>query len=75
MVAVFEWNDDIRYCGCYGVVRLVEHGMMVVDRVLERRLHRIVTVYEMQFGFMSVRGTFDAAFVLKMMLEEYHAKG
>ena len=28
----------------------------------------------MQFGFMSERGTIDAAFILRRMQEEYHAK-
>ena len=29
----------------------------------------------MQFGFMTERGTIDAVFVLRMLHEEYHAKG
>ena len=29
----------------------------------------------MQFGFMSERGTIDVVFILRMMQEEYHAKG
>ena len=29
----------------------------------------------MQFGFMPERGTINAVFILKMMQEEYHAKG
>ena len=34
---------------------LLGHGMMVVDRVLEKRLNGIVTVSEMHLGFMSAR--------------------
>ena len=41
--------------------------------MLENRLHRIVSVDEMQFGFMPVRETIDVVFVLRMQ-EEYHAK-
>ena len=37
--------------------------MKVVERVLEKRLHRIVTVDEMQFGFLPERGTLDAVFI------------
>ena len=43
--------------------------------VLEQRHRRIVTVDEMQFGYMPERGTIDAAFILKRLQEEYHAKG
>ena len=35
---------------------------------------RIVSVDEMQFGFMPVRGTIDAVFILRRMQEEYHTK-
>ena len=35
--------------------------------MLEQRLHRIVTVDEMQLGFMSERGIIDAIFMLRWM--------
>ena len=38
-------------------------------------LHIIVSVDEMQFGFMPAGGTIDAVFILRRMQEEYHAKG
>ena len=37
--------------------------MKVMERVLEKRLHRIVTVDEMQFDFLPERGTLDAVFI------------
>ena len=33
-------------------MKLLEHGMKVVERVLEKRLNGIVTVDEMQFCFI-----------------------
>ena len=48
--------------------------MKVVERMLEERLCIIVSVDEMQFGFMPERGTIDAVFILRRMQEEYHAK-
>ena len=59
MVPIFK--GDIRNCSCYGAVKLLEHGMKVVERVLEKRFHRIVD--EMQFGLMSERETIDAVFI------------
>ena len=53
---------------------LLEHGMNVVERVFGKRLHRIVSVDEMQFGFMLERGIIDAVFILRRMHEEHHAK-
>ena len=39
--------------------------MKVVERVLEKGLCRIVSVDEMQFGFMPEKGTIDAVFMLR----------
>ena len=48
--------------------------MKVVERVLEKRIRRIVSVNEMNFGFMPERGSIDAVFILRRMQEKYHAK-
>ena len=37
--------------------------MKVMGRLLGERLRRIVTVDEIQFGFMPERGTIDAVFI------------
>ena len=60
VVPIFKGKGDIRNCSCYRQ---------------EKRLCRIVSVNEMQFGFMPERGTFYAVFTLRRMQEEYHAKG
>ena len=62
-------------CSCHTAVKLLKHEMVVVERVLEKRLCRIVTVDEMQFYFIPRRGIVDAVFVLRRLQEEYHAKG
>ena len=56
-------------------MKLLEHGMKVVECVLEKRLRRIVSADEMHFGSMSERGTIYAALILKMMQDEYHVRG
>ena len=57
-------------CMAYRGVKLLEHAMKIVEKVLERRLQRMVKVDEMQFGFMPDKGTIDAVFILKLQ-EEY----
>ena len=34
----------------------------------------MVTVVEMEFGFVTERGTIDAVFIMRKLQEEYHAK-
>ena len=67
VVPTFKGKGDIWNCSCYGAVKLLEHGMKVVEKVLEKRLHRIVTVDEMQFAIMSERGTINAVFILRRL--------
>ena len=38
VVPILKWKGDTRNCGCYGAVKFLEHGMMVVKRVFEKRL-------------------------------------
>ena len=56
-------------------MKQLEHGVKVVERVFEKRLHIIVSVGNIQFGFMPERGTIDPIFILRRMQDEYHAKG
>ena len=75
VVPIFKGKGDVMNCGSYRGVKLLEHGMKVVERVLEKRIREIVIVDDMQFGFMPGRGTIDAVFILRRMQEEYLAKG
>ena len=73
-VPIFKVNADIRNCNCHRAVKHLEHGKKVVERVLEKRLHRIVSVDEIQFCFMSEVGTIGAVVISRRMQEEYHGK-
>ena len=43
--------------------------MKVVERVFEKRLCKVASVDEMQFGFMPEWRTIDVVFILQRMLE------
>ena len=55
MFPIFKENCDIMNCSYYRTVKLLENSMKVVERVLEKRLCRIVSVGEMQFGIIHER--------------------
>ena len=73
VVPILKGKGDIRNRSCHRAVKLPEHGKKAVERVLEKRLCRIVSVDLMQFGFRPERGTIDDAFILRRIYEEYHA--
>ena len=66
-------KGDISDCNCYGAVKHLEHGMKVIERVLEKGLCGLVTINKMQFGFMPEKRTIDAVLVLRRLHEEDRA--
>ena len=56
-------------------MKILEHEMKVVEGVLEKRLHRMVIVNKIQFGFMNDGGIINPVSILRWLQEEYHAKG
>ena len=65
VVQIFNGKGDIRNCSSYRAVKLLENGK-VVERLLEKKLCRIVCVDKMQFGFMPERGTVDAIIISRI---------
>ena len=61
-------------CGKYRGVRLLEHGMKLWEKILERRLRDIVKIEDIQFGFQKDRSTADAIFVMRQLQERYKEK-
>lgn len=74
LVPVYKGKGDVRECGSYRGVKLLEHGMKVLERILDKRLRQRIKVDEMQFGFMPGRGTIDAIFIVRQMQEKYLSK-
>ena len=74
LVPIFKGKRDVRNSNTYRAVKLLEHAMKIVGRVLERRIRELVNINSMQFGFMPGRGTTDALFVVRRMQEEYRDK-
>ena len=74
IVPIFNGKGDVMSCGSYRVVTLLEHAMKIVERVPERQIRTLVNLNEMQFGFMPGKGTMDAIFIGRRMLEEYQKK-
>ena len=71
LVPIFKQKGDVRSCNIYRGIKLLEHAMKIVERVLERKIRELVHIDSMQFGFMAGRETTDALFVVRRMQEEY----
>ena len=73
IVPIFKGKGDVISCGSYRGVKLLEHAMKIVEKVLERRTRTLVNLNEMQFGYIPGKGTVDAIFIVRRM-EEYQKK-
>ena len=61
-------------CGSYRKVKLLEHAMKVVVKVIERRIRTIINLNKMQFGYMPRKRTVNAIFIVRRMREKYQKK-
>ena len=68
-----EKGDVISYRSCRGV-KLLEHVMKIIERILERQIRIQVNLNKILFGYMPGEGTVDAIFTVRRMQEEYQKK-
>ena len=74
LIPIYKGKGDPMECGSYRAIKLLEHGMKVLERVLERRLRMKINIDDMQFGFMSGKGTVDAIFIVRQLQEKFMEK-
>ena len=74
IVPIFKGKGDVMSCRSYREVKLLEHGMKIVERVLEKRIRTLVNLNKMQFGFMPGKETVDAIFIVRRTQEKYQKK-
>ena len=75
MEPIYKRKEDVKSCGNHKSGKLLEHGMKVMKRIFEKRLRKVVELDEMQMGFMQRRGTIDAIFIIRQLMEKYEIAG
>ena len=74
IMSIYKRKRDVTNCNAYKGMKLLEHGMKIVERLLEKRIRALVEVDDMQFGLMPGRETTDGLFIVRRMQEEYRKK-
>ena len=74
IVPIFKGQGDVMSCGSYRGVKLLEHAMKIVERVLKRQIRTLINLNRMQFGFMPGKETVDAIFIVRRMQKGYQKK-
>ena len=70
IVPIYKQKRHSLECGNFRGIKLLEHGMKMFEKILERRFRKLITVNNMQFGFSPGKGTIDALFIIQ--LQEKH---
>ena len=71
IIPIYKNKGDAQCCGNYRGIKLISHTMKVRERIIETRLRGRVEISKQQYGFMPGKGTTDAMFALRMLMEKY----
>jgi len=75
VLPIFKGKGDPMECGSYRGIKLLEHAMKVVERIFEHRIRQQIEIDDMQFGFMTGKGTTDTIFMARQVQENFRVKG
>ena len=70
IINCYKGKGDATDYGNYRGLKLLEHVVKVLKRVLESLIRSQVDINNMQFDFMSGRSTTDAIYILRQMQEK-----
>ncbi len=74
MVPIFKEKGDVQDCANYRGIKLLSHTMKIWERIVDARLRQEVEISKGQFGFMPQKGTTNAIFMLRQVMEKYREK-
>ena len=71
LVSIFKNKVNIHECGNYRGIKFLSQIMKCFERILDSRMREIVEPHlgEEQFGFRKGKGTTDAMFIVRQMME------
>ena len=74
VIPIFKEKGDVQDCKNYRGIKLTSHTLKIYEKVLDKRLREETEIGDEQFGLMRDRGTVDAIFILRQMMEKYAEK-
>ena len=74
IINIYKGKGDALERGNYRGLKLLDHVMKGIERVIEKIIRKRISIADMQFGFMPGRGTTDAIFILRQLQEKHLAK-
>src|SRR6267154_734730 len=74
MVNVYKGKGNALECSSYRGIKLLDHVLKVLERVIEARVRKMMKLEEIEFGFSPGKGTTDAIFIVRQTQEKFLGK-
>ena len=74
IINIYKGKGDALERGNYRGLKLLDHVMKGIERVIEKIIRERISIDDMQFDFMPGRGTTDAIFIFRQLQEKHLAK-
>lgn len=71
LIPIFKGMGDIQNCGNYRGIKLMSHTFKIGEKVMDKRLRKMINISDEQSGFMPDRRPTDAIFALRQLMERY----
>ena len=71
LIPIYKNKGHAQCCGNYRGIKLMSYTMKVWERIIEARLRDRVEISKNQYEFTPGKGTTDAMFSLRMLMEKY----
>ena len=70
LIKIYKDKGDPLPCKNFRGIELLEVGLKVLEKVMDKRLRKAVTIGDAQFGFQPEKETIDAMFILRQVQEK-----
>ena len=67
IVPIYKEKGDPLECKNHRGIILLEHGLKVLEKILDKKLRNLIDISEDQFGFMKGKGTTDTIFIVRQV--------
>ena len=70
LIPIYKNKGNTQCCGNYRGIKLMSHTMKAWKKIIEASLRDRVEISKQKYGFMPGKGTTDAMFALRMLMEK-----
>ena len=70
IVPVYKEKGDPIECGNYRGIKLLEHGLKIMEKILDKKLRKMISINQMQFGFSEGKCRTDTIFIVRQLQEK-----